>query len=284
MGDPLRTALDDEIVAALDRLGVEVVAVRSIGLPGLASGRATLRIAAADGRILKVRRATRAEKAARQVRLVRALAGLPLSRILLRRGRVLVEEWIEGTPLDRRPLTPARLRAAADLLAAIHARTTRGQPRRPRRRATAALIAATEPRIARLRAEGALSRSEAAALRAALRDLAPPLALAGLIHNDFCAANLVEDRRGRLHLVDNGGLESGFLELDLARTWARWPMQAAQWSSFLRRYERTHARSLPPEEIRFWQLLTLARSAHFRVSRRSAGSAAALARLRAVLG
>jgi aminoglycoside phosphotransferase (APT) family kinase protein len=277
-----RAELDD-IAAALRALGAEAIAAARItGLPSPVSDRATFRITLAGGRVVKARRFSRRAKAERYARLVRALGDLPVPPVLARSGRVTIEAWVAGRPLGGLAPTRARLERAADFLAALHATERVGRRRLAARAPTRALVAGVARRLEALVAAGALSLAEARALRRGIQRCAPAAAAHGLTHNDLCAENLVEDARGRLYVVDNGGLRLGFLDLDLARTWYRWPLPAAAWRTFLSRYRTAHPRPLAAEETPFWRIAAVAKSAHFRLARRSPEIEVPLRRLRAL--
>lgn len=272
--------VDDDVAAALAALGARAVeAVRITGLPSSRSDRATFRVALDDGRTVKVRRLTRAAKAERYAGLVRALACDRLSPILAVADRVCVEAWIEGASLAERPARAA-LEAAADLLGSLHATQALGSRRVAGRAATARALQRAERQLGTLAARGSLPPATAATLARILRRTAPARARTGVTHNDFCAENLVEDAQGRVIAVDNEGLRPGFLDFDLARTWARWPMPAADWQAFVARYARW--RGEPPDAAAapFWRIAAIAKSAHLRTRRETAGPDVPLRRLR----
>ncbi len=277
--------LDEDITAALRVLGVKASDAKPItGLPSPVSDRATVRIVLGDGRIVKARRFSRPAKAKRYASLVRSLGHLPVPAILSLAGRVTVEEWVEGRPLCDLASSRKRLHRAADILAAVHATEKLGRRRLPASASTRSLVVGAKERIEKLVAAGALSGSEAGALLVAIRRGAPTTARTGLTHNDFCAENIVEDTRGRLYVVDNGGLQLGFLDFDLARSWYRWPMPEAAWQAFLSRYRTWRRPPLAAAETLFWRIAAVVKSAQFRVSRRSAGVEIPLRGLRRLIG
>jgi hypothetical protein len=264
----VRALLGEDVVAALAALGAEATsATRVTGLPSPIVDRATFRVALGDGRVVKARRLSRAAKAARFTRLVNAVADPRLPAILVVAGRVVVEEWIDGASLVDLPLDAARLARAGDLLGSLHARASLGEPRRHGFHPTRRLVKRTKRHLAQLAAAGLLARADAAALVDGLRSFAPAEAIVGLTHNDFCAANLVEDARGRLLVVDNEGLRIGFLDFDLARTWYRWPMPGEAWAAFLGRYATWRDPAPALARAPFWRIAVVAKSVHLRMIR-----------------
>jgi hypothetical protein len=271
--------VDDDVAAALAALGARAIdAVRITALPSSRSDRATFRVTLDDGRVVKARRLTRAAKAERYVGLARALACERLSPILAVADRVCIEAWIEGDRLAERPARE-RLDAAADLLGALHATHALEGRRVAGRVATASVLQRAERQLGLLAARGALAPPVAAALARILRRAAPARARTGVTHNDFCAENLIEDAQGRLFAVDNEGLRRGFLDFDLARTWARWPMPETDWNAFLARYARWRDEPVAAAAAPFWRIAAIAKSAHLRTRRETAGPDVPLRRL-----
>lgn len=279
-GSAGRAIVDADVAAVLAGIGARATgAVRITGLPSSRSDHATFRVTLDDGRVVKTRRLSRAGKARRFVGLARGLASAQLAPILAHEGRICVEGWIDGVPLSALPPCGERLRAAADLLGALHA-TRRLQGRRVARRgAPARVLQRAERQLGRLAAAAVLTPARAAELARVLRSATPARAPIGLIHGDFCAENLVEDARGRLVAVDNESLRLDFLDFDLARTWARWPMPDPDWDAFLARYARWRGEPVDAAAAPFWRAAAIVKSLHLRTARRTALRDAPLRRL-----
>jgi aminoglycoside phosphotransferase len=280
---PSVPGLDADIAAAVRAFGAIPRTCRRVtGLPSPRSDRAAFRVGLADGRVVKVRRASRVAAARRYAALVRALPQLPLAPVYLREGRVVVEAWVRGAPLSERPCTHARLAAAAAILRGLH------DVRRLHRRGLVARRASTRDfgaglarRLAALVAAGAVGARDAARIDRALAATRPAHARLGVIHGDLCAENIVEDRAGRLHVVDNAGMRIGFVDYDLARAWYRWSMPDGAWRAFLASYAGGDAFD-PAAPAPFWRLAAVVRSAHLRVVRATPAADVPLRRLRAL--
>lgn len=276
--------LDADVRSALDALSVEAVgAVRITGLPSARSNRTTVRVALADGRTVKVRRLSRPSKAERFGRLVEALGHARLPAVLRLDGRIAVEAWVEGTPLSKLPATPERLRQAADILGSLHGTRRIGRRSLHATVSTRRLVQRVKRHLAKLAATVTITRHDALALSDALSRFAPREALLGLTHNDFCAANLVEDADGRLFVVDNEGLRLGFLDYDLARTWYRWPLPGPDWTMLLDRYATWRDPAPGLAHAPFWRIAAVVKSAHLRMTR-GVPTAIPVDRLRELVG
>ncbi|MEO6027231.1 MAG: aminoglycoside phosphotransferase family protein [Candidatus Binatia bacterium] len=277
--------LDDDIASALRVFGATARTVRPVtGTPSVRSDRAAFRVGLTDGRVVKARRHSRVAVARRYVGLARLLRTLPLPPILARQGRVTIETWIDGTPLDERARTTGRMWGAGAILGAIHRTDGSAHGAGAADASTRPFVADLLGRLHDLTDRGALTAAQGRALGLALASRRPGRARTGLTHNDFCDENLVEDAEGRLHVVDNGGLRAGFLDFDLARAWYRWPMSDAAWHSFLAGYGRWRRVPVRAEVVRFWRIAAIVRSAHFRVVRDSRDAATPLRRLRVLAG
>jgi thiamine kinase-like enzyme len=266
--DP-KTILGDDIVSVLETVGLSPIAVEPItALPSRVSRRATFQITLADGRLVKVRRMKGAAEARRFTGARRAVSHDWLPSILTASGRVVVEEWVNGTSLSKLPLSQRRLEQAADLLGRLHATTSfEGQSLR-RSQSTGAVRRRVERQLANVENRGAITTTERRQLLEILHAFAPKRAVFGLTHNDLCAENLVEDGEGRLHAIDNESMKLGFLEFDIARTWYRWSLSETDWKSFLRRYEKWNAAPVAQSTM-FWRIAAVAKSADIRAQRTS---------------
>ena len=276
MGDDARTPPAD-VLRVLDRLGMAPVAFTPVGgFPRWHVDRITFRVDLADGTTVKVRRVTKAARPTRAAALVRALDDPRLAPPLAMEGRVAVEAWVAGTPLQPTTITTQRVHEAADLLASLHARSD--VPGHPFRRTGS--VAPVRERalrhLAELHTGGVLHAHERQELTARIgRDL-PIRATRGVVHGDLCPDNLVVTDDGALVSVDNERVRIDFLDHDLARTWTRWPMTRDHEREFFARY-RAHGRDAPPRATEdAWRICTTVKSAC--TLRRTPDTGAALAR------
>lgn len=231
---------------------------------------AAFRVASSDGRTLKVRVGESARLVARYAQLAAELADpgipVPLGRV----GRVTAEAWVEGVILTPAAVGDRHLDAAGALLRRVHAFAGRSGSRLPQRRSTRLLQARTLAQIDDLLAVGLLDVEAAARVQRLVGRL-PEVAPWGLVHLDVCPQNLVERRDGSLVCIDNERLGRGFLDVDLARTWYRWPMSQAMWHRLEASYRSGQAEA-DPDEQRAWRGVAVVRAVHMR-HRRGASTA-----------
>jgi Ser/Thr protein kinase RdoA (MazF antagonist) len=237
------------------------------------------RVALADGRVVKVRRTDEHVDAPLVARILAALRHPAFAPPLALHDGALIEEWIEGAPLDDPPGDDA-LAQAGDLLGRLHAlESLDGLPLHDMA-PTARELWRIEHDLEIVARAGALERETARRLLARAVECDPGAALTGVCHRDFCAENLIVDGRGRLRVVDNETVTIAALDFDLQRTAYRWALPAERWAVFLDAY-RAHRE--PPDDgdaALFWRLRAVTLSASFRVTRGAPTAAAPLAELR----
>ena len=248
-------------MSGLAKIGRDVE--QALARRGLAARQATLvsplgerkgvrfayRVDLEDGRTVKARHFGDETAARRVVELHRGLDAA-FARLLDGDGPVLLEEWIDGVPLDDRE-AEARAGEAGAILGRLHA-TPLGPEVIPTA-GTGGWRAGAESDLALLADAGMLLAGEVAALRAELHGRDPGVARAVLIHRDFCAENMLLDRHGRLRIIDNEQLDVAPAAYDLGRTFHRWPMADAAWARFLRAYRE--AAPSQPTALGFWRIV-----------------------------
>lgn len=268
MGQAVRTTseLDERIAVALVRWGARARSwLRVTGPRAALDTRVAYRLELDDGRVVKARRCSD-EAHARDVWQIHRHVSIPgLARIYARDGRVLIEEWVEGTPLPRADGTPEHVVAAATILACLHGAEQIGDAV-ARSMTVVERLAQAQRDLALLAERNALLRGQARTLRDALGRLDPGVAATGIIHRDFCAENMVRRPDGRICVIDNEGLAVGPLAYDLGRVWCRWPMPAAAWGLFLATYAAQRAQVLPDSSLIVWKIAATARSAALRLA------------------
>lgn len=216
---------------ALPGLGIEVASCTGLSRFGHPPRRrGAFRLETSAGRTLKARVFLTDDDAARVGRHLDTLRDLPLPRRLAAVGRVAVETWIAGAPCAPDDREPALVEAAARLLADLHARGAR--PTTAHGEALAALRRTAEERLAAMTLDRVLAPAEARVLARALDEAPARVGPTGIVHGDFCAANLVRGDDGRLHAVDNEELSIGLLDYDLGMTWYRWALEPRDAARF----------------------------------------------------
>lgn len=241
-------ALPAEVAAALAAVGFAPASIELLSPLGERKGmRLAYRVEAADGRVLKLRHCT-SEEEARALQELRAALDPAFAPVVDRRGSVLFEEWIAGTPLS--PVeAEERVDEAGALLARLHLQPLPAEAASAQSTARWRTAAASD--IELLSSGGALSSGDAERLNAHLDRADPRLARVTLTHLDFCAENFVCDEGGRLRVIDNERVGLGAPGFDLGWTRHRWPMSDAGWRRFLAAYRDAGGEI---EALAFWQI------------------------------
>ena len=259
----MNALLDPEIQAVLEQTGLRArsfVRVSNIRSPEI--DRIAYRIDHDQGTV-KARRLENESIARRLVELRRDLPDA-FAPVFVQRGRVLLEEWIDGEALSAAPL-PRYLAEAGTLLGELHARPALGCRPLHEVRSTVSHRTTAEQSLRQVVATCAIGEGEAARLMGAMQRLDPQQATHGLIHFDFCGENMVVDGAGRLRVVDNERIGLDALGFDLARTWYRWALSASDWEGFRAAYAACLPFSEPLDSFRFWQIVAVTRAAALRL-------------------
>jgi hypothetical protein len=222
------------------------------------------RVALTDGRRLKARLLSSAERAARLECILRALRHSAFPAVITRHERVLLLEWIDGEPLDEGTASPNVVRAASAIHAFLHAMPVPLALRPLPDDVLGAVAAKLEADLSALAADGIVTESESRAALAVARRFAPGRCRIGIVHRDLCARNMIERSSGEICLVDNETMIVGACEFDLARTWYRWPLPREAREAYFQAYVRAHDPSAFLAHFPFWALAVLADSARMR--------------------
>jgi aminoglycoside phosphotransferase (APT) family kinase protein len=275
--------LGTDLLALIRARGVPITKLSAItGLPSPVRKRAAFAVEFADGTKLKARRFKSVQRADTVVRL-RGAIGAGFAAILARRGDGMLLEWVEGRSLaSLESIACDLLRRCGQMLGAMHRlpceTLPEAAPAKP-----AELFAKLE-RDADLVVSSQLLDPEIA--RRALADAdanRPGEPTLGIIHKDFCAENIVLDASGAPVSIDNGTVSFGPLDLDLARTWYRWPMTPADREHLLRGYAEYRSHASFMEHFSFWAIAVLVASASSRLRLRVGRHREPLERLRTLL-
>lgn len=279
----LERRLGDDLVALLRDRPASLVGARCVSSrPERSDGPAAYRLELADGSVLQGRRLASPRRARLVERLTR-VAGAAFPEPIARRGAALLTPWIDGTPVSSiAPLDDTLVERAGEILAALH-RLPVPEWRRLGIRTPAELCARVARDLSLLADAGLLDRASAERARGQAEAAMPTAAGLGIVHSDFCAENLVLTAGGALVAVDNATLTFAPYDLDLARTWHRWPMTPLERIAFLRGYERGRSGEGFLRHFRFWAVVALSGAAANRVRTDAGGFTPALERLASLL-
>ncbi len=277
---PLRELIGEDLWQLIGRLGPRLVGADRITT--VVSGnlpRAAFRLCLEDGTELKGRRLETVAQARTVERLARLADTRHFAVVVARRRAALLEEWRPGVPLEAVSADPGWLEHAGEALGALHV-TAAGRASRGRsRRIVGSTLARVERRLRELEGHDVLRGDEASEVLRKVRAAAPAHAASGLAHGDYCGENLVLSD-GAVVAIDNECLHLGALDYDLARTWVRWPMNAAQRLAFSRGYCRHRSLAAFERHRPFWLASALLDSAAFRARAGVPTLGATLAELR----
>lgn len=273
----LRRVLGEELFALANDLPSEVVALEPLVGRGACS---SFRLMLADGQELKAKRLRSAIDAERVDRLLCLLGHPTFPAVHLRRGAAILTRWVDGKPLSSAEADADVLQTCGATHAFIHSRCSLTAPTRASWRSRAHRLARPQRDLDTLVGAGWIERGEAAAALEVARRHVPDDWAVGIVHGDFNPENVVRTAAGDIAVIDNETLSIGACAYDLARTWYRWPMSAAQRAAYLEGYRRHGSADELERHFPFWAVTVLARGAAFRVRAGRRGIAEPIARLR----
>lgn len=252
--------IPEDLDSFLNKWGGEVTRLDEVTRSRSRLDRGTLRVEFADGRVAKARRIARLDWAERMDRILTVIGPTPwLAAPIHREGRLLLEEWIEGDPLDPEPPDTKTAQRAGEILALLHR-----VPVPSDLAATSNLSGEMEQTLTRLAAMSRwLAPAEIEQLRELAVETAPAGAAVGVTHVDFCGENLVRHATRGLVCIDNETLRVGPFGLDLGRTLYRWHLNHEARDALFEGY----ACAGGPAELDatpFWTLVAEVWSAHLR--------------------
>lgn len=255
----LPALVDLELTAVLGQLGWKPgeVTVLSPASPRK-FWRYTLRVDLDGGAVVKVRHLESAEAAGRLVRIRESL-DRSFSAVLGWEGQTLVEEWIEGVPLDKLPADENHLDEAATLLGRLH----RKPADLPADLPEAAPLDQAVGDLEKCRAAGLIPGDDVDRLADLLRRFDPGRTEQTLTHRDFCAENIIVDSSGALRVVDNEWIAYGPPGFELGRTRSRWRMSPDGWARFVAAYGAV--RPIDDDALTFWSIAGAAWSIRLRI-------------------
>lgn len=249
---------------------------------GVLSASPAFRLQFADGRMLKGRHLPSVMEAERMEYILRCVNHPSFPKVLARHHTAILSNWIDGTPLDRVPLTAALARRCGALHGALHGIALPIEnPYRPHteRRSADGL----RQRLDKLLRTGLIAESEADALLALALDHAPATSAAGFVHCDFCSENIVQQESGDLYAVDSDALTVDALDYDLGRTWYRWPMSPSLRTAYLAGYDSVRSSHDFVVHFPYWAIAAALAGAVFRLRRHLQSTDVPLGRMRLLL-
>ena len=270
----------EALVAALDVPVDRIVTLTRLRAPAV--NHASFRLELRDGRVLKGRRLISAARAARVATILGVLDRRYFPQVIAQSGAALLEDWCAGEPLDPLHTDPALARQCGEILGGVH-RVPPPAVEVASMSHPIARLAMLDQQVSELERGGELSPDSRRHLITLARAHAPSDAAIGVIHRDFCAENLVRDGAGPPHVIDNEAMHVGALDLDLARTWYRWPMTDRQATAFLEGYAAHRSPASYLSNFPFWILAVLVDASLFHLRKSTGRAADALDPLRAFL-
>lgn len=279
----LERSLGADLLAAVRALDLSLVAATPAagdGYPGYQPS--AFRLETADGRVLKGRLLDNAAAAEQAEYVARALPRV-VPAPLMRCGRALVTEWVEGWRPDGARCTTVLLRQCGALLAGVHLMPIAAADQQRSAARLAGRSANLRDGAAALTAVGILAPDEAEAMiETALRH-APRITSMGFTLGDFCPENTIVARSGEVFFIDHEGLAIDHCDYDFARTWYRWAMTAEQRAAFLDGYAERRSVEAVRTHFPYWAIIALVAAAEFRRLRHADAAAIPIGRLRALL-
>ena len=274
--------LDEAVAQALARGGWIVHSWSRLSRRRVAAAdrRVTYRLELADGRVVKARRCSDEARAREVWRIRRSLALDGIARVYAQDGPVLIEEWIEGTPLAPTDGAPADVAQSARILARLHGSDRIGDLAVPSMMTTADWLGRATGDLGLLAERHAVPGEALRVLGDALARAHQETAVVGVIHRDACAENMVRRPDGGIVLVDNEWLSIGPPAYDLGRVWWRWPLSPSSWSLFLDTYAAERGPDLSDASLLAWKIAATTHSAVVRLALDPGRLAEPLARLR----
>ena len=235
-----------------------------------------------DGRVLKGRQLRSTMEAERIEYILRSVGHPCFPHVLARHRTAILNDWIDGTPLNHVPLTPDLARRCGALHAVLHSSPLPAdnpyQPRSAHRSA-----GRLRQELDQLVRAGLIEEREARVLLALALDHAPANFAVGFVHGDFCSENIVQRESGELCVVDNDTLTVDAMDYDLGRSWYRWPMSPPLRAAYLAGYDSGRSSHDFVTHFPHWAIAAAVAGAVFRLRHRPQSTDAPISRLRLVL-
>lgn len=275
--------LGSDLETLVQALGTQVARVTTLtSLPSLGNPRASYRFDLVDGRVVKGRRVEKSVQVDHMLQILPCLDARSFPRLLAHQGRAILEEWVNGEPLNGIEIGPETFARCGSIFAGVHTGSASTAPCTREQRADTYLDA-LQRRLFKLVSRGYLRRRTAAEAFDLADTFAPSAVAIDFVHGDYCADNVILTATGRPVCVDNEALSTGSCDYDLARTWYRWPMQRTAVEAFLQGYEQHRDPEGFIQHFPFWAVAVLVDSAYFRLRAETGRLEVPLDRLRELM-
>ena len=232
------------------------------------------RLQFADGRTLKGRRVDTSRQAEEVEYVSRCLGYRGLPRVLARRGRALLTEWIEGQPLTADRCDRQVLRQCGALQGFAHSQPLPADGAAPPSGTIESCRAGVERGLDALVESALLDERVGSSAAELARAYAPRGCALGFTYVDFCADNIVLKASGDVCVVDNETLSIQPCDYDLGRTWYRWPMPRSDRETYFSGYRDHRQPADFLAHFPFWAIAAVVDGALFRARRGGAAAAA----------
>ena len=258
-------ALGPDLLALLKKQNLQLKSVeRLVHLDAPAHLTDTFRLVSTAGNSFKARNALNEARAERIDYFLARLGKLAFPAVEARCGRSILLQWISGEQLTHDSAC-AQLEAAGRLLGKLHAQPIPPDCPYAAPADTAQAGARIEQSLLKLKSADLLGRDTADVILQVASDNQPARASSCIIHTDLCPDNLVLDAEGRLRSIDNESLQIGFSDLDLARSWYRWPLESNSGEAFLSGYTHHADPAAFRKHFAFWFTAVLLESIVYRL-------------------
>lgn len=259
-------ALGADIEAMILDLGLQVSSLEPINiLTGTTADRSVFRLRLTDGSSVKARRFDDPSRAEIVSELSRDLDHPAYARVLAQRGGALIEEWIPGQVLSAMEEVPDEIvRACGVVLGQTH----RVEPSESRwgalSRSSASLLSHLRWVGQQLFELGCISHEWSVEIDDHLCHIIPDTIRYGFVHQDLARENVILQPDSTIRIIDNANFDVFPCDLDIARTFSRWPLAGQAEKSFMEGYRTERSPDSFYENFQFWMLAVCLKTAWFR--------------------
>jgi hypothetical protein len=261
-----RARLGADLSALVANTGERLVEIRPLTAEARWRDRpGSFRLTFAQGNVLKGVRLPDPERLRQLIHVLECIRHPGIPDLIDHEGTALLQRWVPGTSIANGPWSSEDIGSCGSLHGYIHTvRVPADNPFADGQGRFSKWDAGLPGNLDFLAERSALRAQEVDAVKELTRQQ-PSTAEMGFIHKDLCAENLVRAADGRLYVVDNESFTVGPYSYDLARTWYRWALPAAQQMEYLEAYARHRDPQDFVSDFQYWALVTLVKAATFRL-------------------